>query len=232
LLPAGAVGATGATGAPGAQGPMGATGATGPAGATGAQGAVGATGATGPQGPQGTQGPAGVSGLTHYVGELFGGGIVISAYKMNGVEHGLIASLADVSAGSVWSNVSNTLIGASAQSASNGQANTNAIIGQSGHTASAAKLCDTYVSGGFSDWYLPAKFELNTLYDQAYVVNTVLEADGDPLTVGVSASAYNYYWSSTEFNYAGYAWSQTFGQGYQDGDDKSYPWGVRAVRAF
>jgi hypothetical protein len=41
-------------------------------------------------------------GFTHYVGELFGGGIVVSVWKTNGVEHGLIASLTNLSTGIQW----------------------------------------------------------------------------------------------------------------------------------
>ncbi|MBL0357719.1 MAG: hypothetical protein IPP72_12920 [Chitinophagaceae bacterium] len=62
----------------------------------------------------------------------FGGGIVVSVWKENGVEKGLVATLTDVSAGAAWSNVTATLIGATAQSFTDGQANTNAIIAQPG----------------------------------------------------------------------------------------------------
>jgi hypothetical protein len=42
-------------------------------------------------------------GFTHYVGELFGGGIVVSVWKdTQGVEHGLIASLTDLSSAIPW----------------------------------------------------------------------------------------------------------------------------------
>jgi hypothetical protein len=70
----------------------------------------------------------GGGGFTHYVSEIFGGGIVVAVWKESGIEHGLIASLTDVSSGSVWSNVSSTLIGPTAQSPIDGQANTNAIM--------------------------------------------------------------------------------------------------------
>jgi hypothetical protein len=44
----------------------------------------------------------GGSSFTHYVGELYGGGIVISVWKVSGIEHGLIASLADLSTRIIW----------------------------------------------------------------------------------------------------------------------------------
>jgi hypothetical protein len=130
--------------------------------------------------------------FTHYIGELFGGGIVVSVWKTAGVEHGLIASMSDLSAGIVWSNVEAVEIGTTAQNPRNGQLNTIAIISQSGHTTSAAKLCDDYIYEGYSDWYLPSFWELNQCYNSASIVNEVI---GD--INGFTASNYS---SSTELN--------------------------------
>jgi hypothetical protein len=47
-----------------------------------------------------------------------------------------------------WSNIDNAICGASGTAIGTGQANTLAIIGQAGHTASAAKLCDDLVTTG------------------------------------------------------------------------------------
>ena len=113
----------------------------------------------------------GNASFEHYVGELFGGGIVVSVWKLNGVEHGLIASLADISVSEVWSDVIDVPIGAAAQSPVDGQANTRAIIAQAGHTGGAAKLCDDYTYQGFADWYLPAAWELDQCYNAAFVVH-------------------------------------------------------------
>jgi hypothetical protein len=166
---------------------------------------------------------------SHYIGELFGGGIIVSVWKVSGVEHGLIASLADISTGAAWSNVTSTLIGPTAQSPIDGQANTNAIIGQSGQTSSAAKLCDDYTNpstgtGVYSDWYLPASWELNQCYDAAFVANTILGA--------TNGFQFAVYWSSVEDG-SSYAYGQTFGYGYTGYYDKynstNY---VRAVRRF
>jgi len=218
--PQGPIGLTGATGPQGEQGPAGANGADGPqgpAGADGAQGPAGPTGATGPQGPAGT------GGFTHYIGELFGGGIVIAVWKESGVEKGLIASLTDVSASAQYSSITGTLIGATAQSLIDGQANTTAIVAQ-GDNSGAAYLCANYSSGGFSDWYLPSIWELNLCYNAVLVVNTILGA-----TNGFQVA---YYWSSTELS-AYNGWLQSF---WHDGD-RIYEWKdqtyrVRAVRRF
>lgn len=81
------------------------------------------------------------TGMTHYIGELFEGGIVVTVWKVDGTEHGLIDSLTDVSESATWSNITDVEIGITAQSQTDGQANTNAIIAQNGHTLSAASLC-------------------------------------------------------------------------------------------
>jgi len=50
--------------------------------------------------------------------------------------------LTDQSASKLWSNIAGQLIGTTGTAIGTGQANTTAIIGQAGHTDSAAKLCD------------------------------------------------------------------------------------------
>jgi hypothetical protein len=145
-------------------------------------------------------------GFTHYVGELFGGGIVVSVWKTNGVEHGLIASLTNLSNGIQWTTppFQLTHLGAAvSQSFKDGFANTNAIVAQAGAgTTYAAGLCKAYNAGGYTDWYLPAIWELKECYDAAKVVNEVLGDSNGFLTYpnNNSQSIFNQadYWSSTE----------------------------------
>lgn len=160
--------------------------------------------------------------FTHYIGELFGGGIVVAVWKKNGAEHGLIASLTDISTGATYSNVTFSAIG-TAQNSRDGQANTTAIVAQSGCTSGAAILCDNYSNAGFSDWYLPSAWELNQCYNAATMVNEVLgDANGFQFTS---------YWSSNETD-ASYAWMQYFASGYCDVNLKGGQCRVRAVRRF
>lgn len=159
--------------------------------------------------------------LTHYVGEKFGGGIIVLVWKENGVEHGLIASLTDVSAAAQYSSITDTMIGSTAQSPIDGQANTTAIVGQ-GDVSGAAYLCDNYASGGFTDWYLPSLWELNQCYIAAYVVNTVLGAS--------NGFQFAYYWSSTEIEENAFEYS--FYDGIIDANNKNTNNRVRAVRKF
>jgi hypothetical protein len=170
----------------------------------------------------------------HYVGELFGGGIIVGLWRQGGTEHGLIASLTDIGT-TTWSNIVSTEIGVTAQNPIDGQPNTNAIISQPGHTASAAKLCNDYTNtntgtGIYSDWYLPALWELNQCYISVYVVNTILG-----VTNGFKLYSGACYWSSTENNnstaYAIDFSAHFFGTdtGGIKGDYYNY---VRAVRKF
>ena len=213
--------ATSGSSIPGPQGPAGNDGTPGPQGATGPQGPQGLTGATG---PQGAVGPQTLGTFNHYVGELFGGGIIVSVWKDSlGNEHGLIASLTDISAGIEWSNVSNTAVGINIQSPYNGALNTTNIVNQPGHITSAAYICDTLTAGGFSDWYLPSSIELAAFNRASNVVASILGVD--------DGFKFEYYWSSTEGN-AGGAWRLGFFDNYADFVPKTFQYRVRAARNF
>jgi hypothetical protein len=165
--------------------------------------------------------------FTHYIGELYGGGIVVAVWKESGTEHGLIVSLQDLSTNSIWSNVTYTAIGTSAQSYYDGKSNTDAIISQPGHLSSAAKLCKDFKGGGYNDWYLPSVWELNACYNVAMIINRIV---GD--TNGFQVSFNFVYWSSTESGDSS-AWNHNFWVGHPTGATvKSDPYRVRAVRKF
>jgi len=97
-------------------------------------------------------------------------------------------------------------------------ANSNAIIAQTGHTESAAKVCRDYNGGGKTDWFLPSKDELAALYLQKDIVGGFSPND-------------NSYWSSSEYT-SPRALYQTFTTGSQGAIDKNNTSRVRAVRAF
>lgn len=172
--------------------------------------------------------------FTHYIGELYGGGIVIAVWKEAGIEKGLIASLVNLSYGIEWAlNAYDTITvpGAGAVNRYNGISNTNAIVAQTGAPAAgtyAAGLCDVYTGGTFTDWYLPAIWELRLLFNVAPIVNKVLDAVG-----GYDILAANeVYWSSTEFTSIN-ALAQSFDFGTISSFSKSTStFAVRALRAF
>jgi TolB-like protein len=84
----------------------------------------------------------------------------------------------------------------------------------------AVTLAQNYDGGGFSDWRLPTKDELNLMY-----VNLKARNLGGFTNI--------LYWSSSETFSRG-AWYQRFNDGSQDYTNyyKDYPSAVRAVRAF
>ncbi len=85
----------------------------------------------------------------------------------------------------------------------------------------ALLICRKYRGGGFSDWYLPSKDELDNLYKYCNAVADTLESD-DKTSV---------YWTSTEIS-ATHAWAQNFSNGTQISGAKDALARVRPVRAF
>jgi hypothetical protein len=148
------------------------------------------------------------------IGDSYQGGIIFWLDATG--QHGLIAATADQSTGIQWYNGTFTVTNAVRDGIGAGMYNTERIIANQSTGSYAAQLCANYQGGGYGDWYLPSKYELNLLYLQK-------------TAVGGFASAY--YWSSTE-NDLNSAWTQNFGNGSQDYDYKDYANRVRAVRAF
>ena len=159
------------------------------------------------------------------IGTLVGGGILVSIWNESGVKKGLIASLTNLSTALPWTTLAfqNTAVGAAAQSFYDGSTNTSAIIAQTGvpaTTAYAAGIAKLYLGGGYTDWYLPASWELDMCYASAAVVNKVL---------GVNGFAGNFYWSSTESG-ASFTWGLYFNNNGPSALFKSSVPFVRAVR--
>ena len=118
----------------------------------------------------------------------------------------------------------------------------------------AAQFCEGLTIGGYSDWYMPAKNELEVCYYNLKPTTTNNNTSSGTNTNAVPSRGSNYttsvpaqtsatdfqtgnseafaaatYWSSTE-NSATYAWRQAFGSGTQDYTSKSFSNRVRAVR--
>ncbi|MDP4226575.1 MAG: DUF1566 domain-containing protein [Bacteroidota bacterium] len=167
----------------------------------------------------------------HYIGELYGGGIVVAVWEKDGIEKGLIASLSDLGNEVSWSNVKTKLKN---ESLMDGKSCTDEIIAQEGHTESAAKLCRDYRGGGFSDWYLPSIRELRVCFNTGYIIYQVLGEKG--------AFQYDKYWSSTDHTGIAALACQfaednpNSGMGFAGGNPalaiKSKKYRVRAVRQF
>ena len=153
------------------------------------------------------------SGFSHYLGELYLGGIIFELYKgSDGLEHGLIVSLTEPS--HAW-QTTNTLV--NANRSEDGAFNTAQM------TSSPAA---SYVSSLGAGWYIPSIDELNILYNNRYYANKALRLGGYTLISRTGS-----YWSSTENTsntvFGLFSFTGTFLQ-----LNKSDTFVVRAIRAF
>lgn len=175
----------------------------------------------------------------HYVGELFGGGIVYAVWD-NG-RRGLIVSLDDINSGNGTSWGYGSLAPTGATSFFDGAANTTAIlnaIGPVGAGTYAAKLCDDYNAGGFTDWYLPSYGELRQISSVLAIIEKVLTNDGNPASnamyyYGSPVNGGRRYWCSTETSGGNTAYIYYSGGASPNSSAlKNSFYNVRAVRAF
>lgn len=154
------------------------------------------------------------------VGDLYGGGTVAyilvngdTGYDPN-VKHGLIAATVAALPWS-WSNIIDTSVGTTGLKIGTGQANTTAIVSQVGCSSGAAWFCNGLTEGGYSDWYLPSRDELEKLF-----INRV----------SIGGFPAGFYWSSSEYDSQG-AFNQNFSTGlfatqYKFWNLRSVPFGL------
>jgi len=157
------------------------------------------------------------------IGQVYQGGIIF--WLDTSGQHGLLAATEDQSTGISWFNQNYSTTNAVRDGIRAGMYNTERIITSQGSGSFAAQLCANYQGGGYGDWYLPSKEELNLMYINRSAINTTATANGG------SAFATAFYRSSTEYNNLN-AWNQNFVNGSQLYDDKSSAHHVRAVRSF
>jgi hypothetical protein len=118
----------------------------------------------------------------------------------------------------------------------------------------AAQFCEGLSIGGFTDWYLPARNELEVCYYNLKPTTGANVTSNGANTNAVPSRGSNYtsgtpaqtsatdfktteaqafgtgrYWSSTQFNYA-YGYAQFFTNGTQNASNKLYNYAARAVR--
>jgi hypothetical protein len=195
------------------------------------------------------------------IGAAFGGGYFAGQISTagNGVaDYNLvIAPLSSGQSLKTWRNTEATTAGA--DSNINGAQNTADMVADGSSTVyPAAHFCNDLVLGGFSDWYMPAKNELEICYYNLKPTTTSNNTSSGINSNSVPARASNYttsipaqtsstafqsggseaftaavnadpYWSSTEVS-TNNALRQYFSSGLQSGFYKSQSYRVRAVR--
>jgi len=180
----------------------------------------------------------------YYAGKIVTGGVtyaLIVAPKAQGGESNSLA----------WKTSQSTTTGTT--SINDGLANTNAMIAAGAEAHPAANFCNNLSINGYSDWYLPAKDELEILYrylkpttnanntssgaNTSSVPTTSNYTSGSPAQTSVTifrtgnseAFTSNYYWASTEYS-STRGWIQYFTDGNQNNLGKTSTGYVRGVR--
>ena len=131
------------------------------------------------------------------IGEKYQGGII---FYVDATGHGLIAAETDLdpTIGYKWGCTGTEVLGAVAEEVGLGRTNTAAILTECNLvTDGAANMCKGLTLGGYQDWFLPSRNELNLIYK-----NLFLKDIG-----GFGEAAC--YWSSTQYD-KDYAWVQIF----------------------
>jgi hypothetical protein len=189
------------------------------------------------------------------IGSAYGGGFFAGQIGTGGVAtHNLVVGpLSTAQSILKWKNANTATAGA--DSDIDGPQNTADMVADGSATVyPAAHFCNNLTLGGFSDWYMPAKNELEVCYYNLKPTTSTnstisgINANAVPArasnyTTGnpaqTSAAAFQYghaeafyaggYWSSTEFS-ASYSRDQDFSSGWQDSYRKSISNRARAVR--
>jgi len=164
---------------------------------------------------------------TPAVGTLCADGSVYAGLSPDG-NVAMYTTAADASSGTPWNNGNSSgYVTTSQTSAVTGEANTANLITIDSNSGvggtqphQAAQLCADSTANGHSDWYLPAKNELNVLYTSKTAIGGFNVSGSFPA---------GYYWSSSEYSNF-FAWNQRFSDGNQFNSTKNGGSSVRCVR--
>ena len=157
------------------------------------------------------------------IGKKYHGGIII--YVDGSGQHGLIAAKKDIDIDKQipWGNGTNAKTVTTNTEIYTGKDNTDSIIALQGEGYYAARKCAEYKNSKdeadskiYTDWYLPSKEELDSLFKHK---DRIVDLKG------------NYYWSSSEYDIKN-AYFLDFRSGRWSWGKKNQIANVRAVRRF
>jgi hypothetical protein len=151
-------------------------------------------------------------------GLTYQGGLIFYVDNSGSPCSGLVAAPVDQGTGVSWGCQGTTIPGADGTAIGTGAQNTMDILNGCAVSGIAADLASQYMGGGYSDWFLPSRVELERMYTNLKQ-NNLGNLDDFP------------YWSSTEIG-VNDAFDFDFFSGNQEEGSKDNPWNVRAVRAF
>lgn len=173
---------------------------------------------------------------TYEIGEYAQGGIVfeLNDDKTKGLVCSIIymptSGITPLQWGSVFSAVPN------ADDDDDGKVNTDAILEYQTQNPSysyqAATACASYAGGGYTDWYLPAKNQLFSIYFNRIAIQGSLQA---LINAGLTADLLDtsqIHWSSTQNLVGSSAYTTNFNDGITINLNLLNSYLVRAVRSF
>jgi hypothetical protein len=196
------------------------------------------------------------TGIPPSIGDAYQGGFFAGQIGVGGVAtHNLVVGPVSTAQTTLaWKNANTATT--DADSVIDGPQNTaDLVVGGSSTVYPCAHFCNDLVIGGFTDWYMPAKNELEICYfnlkptTTSNNTSTGINANAVPArasnytsgnpaqtsaadfkSTGAEDFAVTFYWSSTDAT-ASSAWIQSFSNGYQFyGFIKTDPYKVRAIR--
>lgn len=144
------------------------------------------------------------------IGDSYGGGTIF--YIDSTGKHGLICS--GVLGSLMWDPTETpTQTFATKTEIGSGLENTDKIIDVHGFGSYAAALCKLYAGGGFNDWYMPSKDELEKIGQAGFLTDDTWSSSEDDSD----------YWT---------AWAWIIGFSFMQGNERKMELHVRAIRSF
>jgi hypothetical protein len=161
------------------------------------------------------------------IGDKYGGGIIFYIEGTSPGAHGLIVSIEMLEHG-IWTDYGNK-IPRGIEEGNDGNYNSSLLLKPNGYTSTIypVKACNDYRGGGYSDWFLPSRWQLRKLYDQKELIKTLVK----------DMNYFSSYWSSNASGSYSLSYGMVFNSGEIIHSFFGSTWigdtcGTRAIRSF